>query len=31
MPGQEKSIKHRKKFQYSRKEMSSKIKKSDYL
>ena len=27
----EKSIKHRKKFEYSRKQMSSKIKKSDYL
>ena len=27
----EKSIKHRKKFEYSRKHMSSKIKKSDYL
>ena len=27
----EKSIKHRKKFEYSRKQMSSKIKKSDYM
>ena len=27
----EKSIKHRKKFEYSRKQISSKIKKSDYL
>ena len=27
----QKSIKHRKKFEYSRKEISSKIKKSDYL
>ena len=27
----EKSIKHRKKFEYSRKEMSGKIKKGDYL
>ena len=27
----EKSIKHRKKFEYSRKQMSSKIKKGDYL
>ena len=27
----EKSIKHRKKFEFSRKQMSSKIKKSDYL
>ena len=27
----EKSIKHRKKFEYSRKQLSSKLKKSDYL
>ena len=27
----QKSIKHRKKFEYSRKQISSKIKKSDYL
>jgi uncharacterized protein (TIGR03643 family) len=27
----EKSIKHKKKFEYSRKEIASKIKKSDYL
>ena len=27
----QKSIKHRKKFEYSRKEMASKIKKGDYL